>query len=81
MRVQVVNVEEIKTPWPIGSWPGNPVLRKVGLFQRTNFSLGIRGLSYKMIGSVGLSVGEIDTLTEEVLKEISDDSIRLFQPL
>ena len=67
------DVQEKVFKIPLGTWPKNPLLKSVGLFQRTNFLDGLQGISLKPYTMVlGWSMEELEVWLTEVRKAIKD---------
>ncbi|KAH0537106.1 hypothetical protein FGG08_006067 [Glutinoglossum americanum] len=64
---------------PLGTWPKNPVLKKVGLFQRTNFLEGLSAISLAPYTRVlGWSTEALEVWLTEVRKAILDEKTHSF---
>lgn len=56
--------------WPCSPWSDEPALKEVGWYQLRNILDGIRGVSWLMLESAGLSAPEIESLIVEVREEL-----------
>lgn len=76
-----VDVEEHVVKLPIGPWPRNKQLKKVGAFELINFVHGIEGLTMRIFSKgLGMSVEEIQLLLMEVRKEAENSRIHSYYP-
>lgn len=71
-----VNVQMIKTPLPIGTWPKDLRLKEIGVLNRTQLWEGLSGLSYRMfIDVLGWSRDDLENLLNEVRENLKDRKI------
>lgn len=76
-----VDVEEHVVKLPIGPWPKNKQLKKVGAFELVNFIHGIEGLTMRIFSKgLGMPVEEIQLLLMEVRKEAENSKIHSYYP-
>ncbi|KAH8648496.1 S-adenosyl-L-methionine-dependent methyltransferase [Xylariales sp. PMI_506] len=71
-EVGFVDVEEQKFVFPVNTWPQDPRLKKVGLYNLKNCYDGVRGIGWKMLRAAGYSPEEVETLILEVQAELRD---------
>ncbi|KAH8678415.1 S-adenosyl-L-methionine-dependent methyltransferase [Xylariales sp. PMI_506] len=67
-----VDVTERQFILPIGPWPQEPKLKKVGLYNLSNMYDGVRGISWKMLQYAGYTPEEIESLITDVQAELRD---------
>jgi hypothetical protein len=73
------DVQEKVFKIPLGTWPRDPGLKRVGLFQRTNFLDGLQAISLKPYTAVlGWSMEELEVWLTEVRRAIRDPKTHSF---
>lgn len=65
----------------MNEWPSDPKFHDVGRWQKLNTSKGLRGVSWKLLRSLGMLPEEIEELVEQVKADIKNTSIHAFTPL
>lgn len=66
--------------WPIGSWPKDPQLKRIGLFNRMAIEDGIEGWAMFLFTNVaGWSVQEVQILIAGIKRELRDPKIHAWQ--
>ncbi|KAH8655782.1 S-adenosyl-L-methionine-dependent methyltransferase [Xylariales sp. PMI_506] len=75
-----VDVVEKKFFCPVGTWPREPRLKKVGQFMAQNLIEGFRGIGWMLFKAAGLTPDEIERLTSLAKEEIVNPRYRWFYP-
>ncbi|PGH21339.1 hypothetical protein AJ80_03390 [Polytolypa hystricis UAMH7299] len=75
------NVQERVFKVPIGTWPKNPTLKKVGLYNRCMIVDGLQGNSMKpFTKALGWSVEEVEVFNVEVRKACENAKVHSYFP-
>ncbi|EEP75891.1 conserved hypothetical protein [Uncinocarpus reesii 1704] len=73
-----VNISVVKTPVPIGTWPKDPKLKQIGLFNWTQLYENLQGFSNRIfLNYLGWSKPELELLLVDVRKDLKDRSLHL----
>ena len=76
-----VDIQEYILKLPIGPWPKNKQLKRVGAFELVNMVDGIEGLTMRIFSkALGMPVEEIQLLLMEVRKEAKNSRVHSYYP-
>jgi len=76
------NVEEIILKLPLGVWPRDKLLKRVGLYWRVAISDGLRNICSRVFTrGLGWNMEAIDVYLVEVRKSLHDASKHVYFPL
>lgn len=76
-----VNIQEHICKLPIGPWPKNRQLKKVGALELVNFIDGIEGLSLRLFTKVlGMSIEAVQVLLMETRHEVKNSKVHSYYP-
>ena len=77
-----VDVEEHILKLPVGSWPKDPRLKKVGMFESINMQEGLEGLSIKVFTrALGWSVERVQMFLMDVRKQVKNRHVHSYYNL
>lgn len=77
-----VDVEEHILKLPLGQWPRDPRLKKVGLFESVNMTEGIQGLTLTLwTRCLQWTPEEVDFFLMDVRKEVKNKKIHSYYHL
>ncbi|QDS72871.1 hypothetical protein FKW77_007448 [Venturia effusa] len=75
-----VNVRYQTFKWPIGPWPKDPGLKRIGAYNRMAWEDGMEGWAiYLFTNYLGWKKEEVDILIARVRKELRDSKIHAYQ--
>ncbi|KAK5948137.1 hypothetical protein OHC33_010790 [Knufia fluminis] len=81
LQAGFVDVEEYVVKLPIGPWPKNKQLKRVGAFELVNMVDGVEGLTMRLFSkALGMPVEEIQMLLMNVRKEAKNSRIHSYYP-
>jgi len=70
------HVEVIKSPLPLGLWPKNKKLKKIGLFNWTQLWEGLQGMSLRLfMDALGWQREQLEVLLMQVREDLKDPTI------
>ncbi|KIW99890.1 uncharacterized protein Z518_10818 [Rhinocladiella mackenziei CBS 650.93] len=70
------NVQVVKSPLPLGVWPKDQKLKKIGLLNWTQLWEGLQGMSLRLyIDFLGWSREDLEILLTEVRKDLKDSAV------
>jgi len=74
-----VNVEEHILKLPVGPWPRDPRLKKVGLFEMINMTEGMQGLTVMLwTRCLGWTAAEVELFLMDVRNEVKNRKIHCY---
>jgi SAM-dependent methyltransferase len=74
-----VNVQEVVKVLPLNTWPKDPRLKDLGLWQWSNLQSGLNGFSLALFTKgLGWSRSEVDDLLADVRQDIADRNIHAY---
>lgn len=77
-----IDVKVIKTPLPLGRWPKDEKLKKIGLFNWTQLWDGLQGMSLRMfIDCLGWRQEDLEVLLMQVRNDLKDSKIHALYDL
>lgn len=77
-----VNVQEREFHVPLGTWPKNPILKKVGDYWRTILLLGIQAIALgPLTRGCGWTREQVEVFLVEVRKAYQDNSSLMYMPM
>lgn len=80
-EVGFVDVQEYICKLPIGPWPKNKHLKRVGALELVNMVDGIEGLSLRLLSKVlGMKPEDVQILLMEVRGEVKNSKIHSYYP-
>lgn len=80
-EVGFVDVQQHALKLPIGPWPKDKRLKKVGAFEMVNMVDGIEGLSFRLFSkALGMSMEAIQLNLMEVRNEARNSRIHSYYP-
>ncbi|CEJ82262.1 hypothetical protein VHEMI02338 [[Torrubiella] hemipterigena] len=69
-KVGFVDIQEVKSGYPVGSWPKDPQMKEIGHMGEANVLSVVRGALSKSLAAAGLSEADIAKLGDNVEAEI-----------
>lgn len=76
------DVCEFRFKWPVGTWPKDKQLKKLGQLTRVNFLTGIEGFTLRLwTGVLGMSMDEVLEFLAKVKEDIVNPRIHSYWPV
>ncbi|KAI1840746.1 hypothetical protein JX265_012969 [Neoarthrinium moseri] len=73
-----VDVEEHPVQFPVSGWPDDPKFKLAGSYMARNISDNLKGLSWKMLGGMGMAPDEIESFLERVKVDVLTRSLKAY---
>jgi hypothetical protein len=76
-----INVRHEIMKIPIGTWPMNKTLKKVGLYAKTGITDGLQGMAFgPLCRGMGWSKEQVEVMLIDVRKALADSSVHSYLP-
>ena len=77
-----VDIQEHILKLPVGPWPKDPRLKKVGMFESVNMTAGIQGLTMMLFTrTLGWSSEQVELFLMDVRKDVKNKKIHSYYHL
>ena len=81
-KVGFVDIVEKQLAWPIGTWPKDPRMKKLGAWVKEDVLSGLHGWSAAVLTrGLGMSSEEVETLLTEVRIDINSNVMHAYIPM
>lgn len=68
--------------WPVGTWPKDPVFKKMGKLTLVNFLSGIEGFTVRLwTGALGMTLEDTTDFLVQVKKDVVNPNIHSYWPV
>lgn len=75
------NINEVKFKIPLGTWPKDPELKRIGMMNLIQLLDGLEGFSLKTLEVMGWTRPEIEVFLANVRREIKGNHFHAYVPL
>lgn len=76
------DVQERMFKWPVGTWPKDKALKKMGKLTMINFLVGLEGFTLRLwTGVLGMQVDEVHEFLDKVRADIQSPKIHSYWPV
>lgn len=76
------DVHEHMFKWPVGVWPKDKALKKMGKLTMVNFLVGIEGFTMRLwTSALGMQVDEVHEYLDKVRQDIQNPKIHSYWPV
>lgn len=81
-EIGLEDVQEHMFKWPVGTWPKDKELKRMGKLTMINFLVGIDGFTMRLWTSAfGMQVDEVNEYLEKVKQDIQNTRIHSYWPV